>query len=190
MKHLMIIAAGYLLLIASSQALPLNDDKVTPKQPTETTITGSFSDRVNQGILMVHKQDPDAKFLEADVQLSSPASSATDVNISEIRLFFEGHDGYAIFLKCDASQCAPPEATHDRFVGDYVLKWPVQISLSDAINIKNAAGYTKPFEVFTLRTPLSYPSDMHPLYIFRNPDGSFVFVDTVTEQAYSSQTQK
>jgi hypothetical protein len=63
-------------------------------------------------------------------------------------------------------------------LGDHVIvppHWPIRMALTEAIQLKNNAGNTLPFQSVNLRWPLS-PGNDEPLYIFRDTSGKLVFV--------------
>jgi hypothetical protein len=68
---------------------------------------------------------------------------------------------------------------------DVVIKWPVQMDLPQANELKEKAGYKEPYGAVTLRNPLG-PKLSNPYFIFGgNPTKPYIFVDTVTGEVHA-----
>ncbi len=66
-----------------------------------------------------------------------------------------------------------------------MIKWPVNMDLPKANDLKNEAGYTEPYGAVTLRNPLG-PTVSNPYFIFGgDPMKPYIFVDTVTGQVHA-----
>lgn len=69
---------------------------------------------------------------------------------------------------------------HDVYLGSDPLTRPVQMSPHQAALLLWKAGYRQPFGLVTYRQPNAGGPTGHPLFIFSQPGGHFVGVDTVT----------
>lgn len=69
---------------------------------------------------------------------------------------------------------------HDLYVGSDPLTKPVQMSPHKAAHLLWKAGYRQPFDLVTYRQPNAGGPTAHPLFIFSQPGGKYVGVDTVT----------
>ncbi|KAF0410090.1 hypothetical protein F8M41_008303 [Gigaspora margarita] len=73
----------------------------------------------------------------------------------------------------------PPTLIDEPWLEDLIIHWPIDMDLYLANRLKEAAGFTKPYETVTLRNPLE-PKPGNPLFIFGDGSSQFIFVDIVT----------
>ncbi|CAG8796582.1 45136_t:CDS:1, partial [Gigaspora margarita] len=140
----------------------------------------SFNDRVNTAVSIVIKQYPYAKLYEADgVALGGPTKDPT--KIDHIKVIFYNVNKTTVFIsETSPGNFSPPILFDKEWLGDIIIDWPIGMDLYQANRLKEAAGFTKPYETVFLRNPFFRPKLGNPLFIFGNGSLQFILVDTVT----------
>ena len=145
----------------------------------------NFEKTVDKGLTLIRKKYNNPTFYEVDVSLKSPAADKSAVDIQKLSMVFGLANGDSVILNDTPPNFEAPVIVHSPFLGDYALQWPLSMTLDQAIDTKNKAGFTQPFSHVTVRTPLSYPSSFHPDYIFQTQPHQFIFVDSVNQAVYA-----
>jgi hypothetical protein len=131
----------------------------------------TFTERVNRAIEIVTGEYPEAKLAQAYTTKLSPDSTYL------LKLDFHNKNETTVSIQeTAAGQFEPPIFINQFLLGSANINWPVAVSLEQAMELKNKAGFDVPDNVFTLRLPV-YPGDVHPLYIFGR-SVPYVFVDS------------
>ena len=178
-----ILFAALLLSSLYSQANLSSINKITPETMC-TEDVGDFEHIVDQGIKIILKKYPESIFYEAGVKLKSPVVSPEGARLTRVYLVFGLSSGRTAILHYTPPDFEDPVIFPAQYVGDCAIKWPLAITLADAITIKNAAGYKQPFSYVTLRSPLCRLALRHPGFIFPIQPRKFVFVDSVDGEIY------
>lgn len=146
------------------------------------TILG-FVGRVTIAVRIVTELYPHAKLYEADGGASS-GSTSDPAKIDQLRVVFRNENNTTIIIKeTGYGEFGKPELIREAWLEDIVIEWPVKMDLPQAQELKEKAGYTKPYSTVTLRNPLG-PTPTNPYFIFGNHDSSYVFVDTVSSTVH------
>lgn len=144
----------------------------------------SFDGRVNIAVRIVSEKYPNAQLLEASGVAMNGATTNPD-QVEGLRVVFANDNNTTVIIKeTSFNEFAAPQLIQEPYLGNVVLDWPVKMDLAEANTLKEAAGYTKPFNSVVLRHPL-VPSAKHPYFIFGIKNEPFVFVDTVTKEVHS-----
>lgn len=139
----------------------------------------SFNGRTNIAVRIVTERYPEADLYEANGTASS-GPTTDPAKIDQLRVVFGNQDGSTVFIKETAyGEFGEPQRIPELWVGDVVIKWPIEMDLPEAIRLKEEAGFKGPFGSVTLRNPLVPPIG-NPYFIFSTDSSGFVFVDTVT----------
>ena len=146
----------------------------------------SFDGRVNIATRIVQEQYPDAKLYEADgVSTTGPTDDAA--GIDKMRVVFQNSDNTTVMITEEKyGEFGEPKLFKSPFLGDVVIEWPIKMDLTQAIELKNRAGYKGEFTTVTLRNPLG-PRRTNPFFIFGSDQRAFVFVDVVTGEVHSGE---
>lgn len=145
----------------------------------------SFNGRVNIAVRIVTEKYPKAWLYEADGTAS--AGPTTDpAKIDELRVVFGNENNTTIIIKeTNYGEFGEPVLIEEPWLEDVVIKWPVQMDLPQANELKEKAGYKEPYGAVTLRNPLG-PKLSNPYFIFGgNPAKPYIFVDTVTGEVHA-----
>lgn len=144
----------------------------------------SFLGRVNIAVRLVQEQYPQAKLYEVDATPSD--SSVTDPEKFDLlRVVFQNENNSTVFIRSTGwGTFGEPTLIPEPWLEDVVINWPVEMTLEEAIGLKNAAGFGGPSANMTLRNPLG-PTLSNPCYIFGYPGKAYVFVDTITKKVHS-----
>lgn len=135
----------------------------------------SYLGRVNIAVNLVKDKYPASKLYEVD---GIPTKGATTdwKDIDSLKaVFTAGNNDTAIVKSTGWGEWGKVDYVHEPWVEDVVVPWPVDLELSDAVDLMKKAGYTLPFGAVTLRWPL-YPGVKEPYYIFTLTNGAHVFV--------------
>ena len=145
----------------------------------------SFRGCVNIAVRIVTEKYPDAQLYEVD-GVSSTGLTTDPLKIDQLRVVFHNSNDTTVIIKSTAwGEFGEPELIPHIWVGDVIIKWPVKMELTEANQLKEAAGYKAPYGAVTLRNPLG-PQKSNPYYIFgSNPREPYIFVDTVTKKVYA-----
>lgn len=145
----------------------------------------NFVGRVNIAVRIVTEKYPNAKLYEVDGGLSSSGFTTDPLKIGELKVVFQNTNNSTVIIKSTGwGEFGEPELIPHPWVEDIVIKWPVEMDLTEANQLKEAAGYKTPYNTVTLRNPLG-PKITNPYYIFgNNQSESYVFVDTVTKEVH------
>ncbi|CAG8717275.1 26355_t:CDS:1, partial [Gigaspora margarita] len=139
----------------------------------------SFNDRVNIAVSIVIKQYPYAELYEADgMALGGPTKDPMKIDHIEV-VFQNENDTTVIINETSPGNFDPPTLIDEPLLEDLIIHWPIDMDLYHANRLKEAAGFTKPYETVTLRNPLG-PKPGNPLFIFGDGSSKYIFVDIVT----------
>jgi|GEM_PF-1224816 len=142
----------------------------------------SFDGRVNIAVRIVTGEYPQAFLYE--VEGSATGGLTTDpAQINRMRVIFGNTGNTTVIIEeTNYGEFGKPVLIGQPWLEDVVIKWPIDLDLPEANELKEKAGYKWPYSLVTLRTPLG-PAIGNPLFIFGgNPSEPFVFVDTVTKK--------
>ncbi len=147
----------------------------------------SFNGRVNIAVRLVQEQYPTAVLLEAQGSASNSGATKPE-EIDQLKVVFTvlGDGGTVIIESKSYGEFYEPVYYPSPWLGDHIIKWPVEMDLNEAQRLKENAGYTEPYAFVTLRQPL-YPGSIHPYFIFSTSGSYYVFVDTVTKEVTLGQ---
>ena len=145
----------------------------------------NFVGCVNIAVRIVTEKYPDAKLYEAD-GTSSSGLTTDPLKIDELRVVFQNTNNSTVIIKSTRwGEFGEPELIPHPWLEDIVIKWPVKMDLTEANELKEAAGYKSPYGAVTLRNPLG-PKISNPYYIFgSNPNEPYIFVDTITKKVHA-----
>jgi hypothetical protein len=145
----------------------------------------SFVGRVNIAVRIVTEKYPNAKLYEAD-GTSSTGLTTDPLKIDQLRVVFQNSNNTTVIIKSTGwGTFGEPILIPEPWLEDVVIKWPVEMDLDEANQLKEAAGYKQPYGAVTLRNPLG-PKIGNPYYIFgSNPMQPYIFVDTVTKEVHA-----
>lgn len=145
----------------------------------------SFNGRVNIAVRIVTEQYPEAKLYEAD-GTASGGPTTDPAKIDQLRVVFQNVNNSTVIIKeTGYGEFGQPVLIPEPWLEDVVIKWPVDMDLPKANELKEKAGYTNPYGAVTLRNPLG-PKIGNPYFIFGgNPAQPYIFVDTVTGEVHS-----
>jgi hypothetical protein len=140
----------------------------------------SFNGRVNIAVRIVKEQYPEAELYEAD-GTASGGPTTDPAKIDQLRVVFRNvNNSTVIITETGYGEFGPPQLIPHFWAGDVVIKWPVNMDLPQANQLKEQAGYTDPYSNVTLRNPLG-PTVSNPYFIFGvSHSEPYIFVDTVT----------
>jgi len=140
----------------------------------------SFNGRVNIAVRIVTDKYPQAKLYEAD-GTASGGPTTDPVKIDNLRVVFQNTNNTTVIIKeTGYGEFGPPTLIPEPWVEDVVIRWPVEMDLERANQLKEAAGYKQPYSAVTLRNPLG-PTRSNPSFIFGGSgSGQYIFVDTIT----------
>lgn len=144
----------------------------------------NFIGRVNIAVRIVTEKYPKAKLYEVD---GSACELTNDpLKIDQLRVVFQNEDNSTVIIKSTGwGEFGEPVLIQEPWLEDVVIKWPIEMDLVEANQLKEAAGYSASYRTVTLRNPLG-PKPTNPFYIFGgNPGQPYVFVDTVTKEVHS-----
>lgn len=192
-KRLAPVIAGLGALILMMTAVPVAS--AAPAQTDGLVATPNNSARylasvngyqrlVDSVVAQVTAINPAAQLMEIDGSApSAPSLSVFDQ--TRWRFVFNAVSSAGETLVYFATVTLPsPVASvvvvHDLYVGSDPLTKPVQMSPLQAAHLLRKAGFTQPFDLVTYRQPNASGATAHPLFIFSQPGGHFVGVDTVT----------
>jgi len=141
----------------------------------------SFDERVNTAVGIVTQQFPRAQLYEAEGAASKGPTTDPE-QIDEMRVVFRDGDHHTIFIKeTSVGEFGPPVVAPVSWDGDLLIDWPVKMDLERANQLKDAAGYTAPYDSAILRAPFGSSDTGNPAFEFSSqPSNQHVFVDTVT----------
>lgn len=142
-----------------------------------TLETPGFNGRVDRIVRIVREQWRDAVLLEAGSIPDMLVETYPDEVTLKVVLSVEG--GTVVATETDWTQPISPEFRPMPWLGSARLPWPVALDELEAEIVYRAAGHGPQFGAVTLRQPI-YPGMTEPYFIFRTPEGPFVFVGTVT----------
>jgi hypothetical protein len=145
----------------------------------------SFNGRVNIAVKIVTEEYPHAFLYE--VEGSATEGLTTDPSqINRMRVIFGNAGNTTVIIdETNYGEFGKPVLFNQPWLEDVVIKWPIELDLPEANELKEKAGYKWPYSLVTLRNPLG-PVIGNPLFIFGgNPSEPFVFVDTVTKKVSS-----
>lgn len=145
----------------------------------EADLSLTFNERVSRAVEIVDGKYPEAKLYEADGTADSPTSKPS--GIDHLRVVFDGGENNTVIITEKAvGVFGKPELIPHPWCEDVVIEWPIDMDLSKANELKEAAGYTDPYGAVTLRNPLG-PTLENPSFIFGgDPTQPYIWVDTVT----------
>lgn len=144
--------------------------------------TPGFNGRVDRIVRAVRDQWPEAVLLEA----SSIPSTLVETYPDEValRVVLQVDGGTVVVDETDWTQPVSPVFRPQPWLGSARLPWPVALDELEAEALYRAAGHGPGFGAVTLRQPV-YPGMTEPYFIFRTPEGPFIFVGTVTRKLKS-----
>ncbi len=141
--------------------------------------TPGFNGRVDRIVRIVRDQWREAVLLEASSIPDTLVETYPEDVTLRVVLSVEG--GTVVVTETDWTQPISPEFRPQPWMGSARLPWPVALDELEAEGVYRAAGHGPQFGAVTLRQPV-YPGMTEPYFIFRTPEGPFVFVGTVTRK--------
>lgn len=141
--------------------------------------TPGFNGRVDRIVRVVREQWREAELLEASSIPDTLVETYPEDVTLKVVLSVEG--GTVVVSESDWTQPISPEFRPQPWMGSARLPWPVALDELEAEDFYRAAGHGPQFGAVTLRQPV-YPGMTEPYFIFRTPEGPFVFVGTVTRK--------
>ncbi len=141
--------------------------------------TPGFNGRVDRIVRIVREQWREAVLLEASSIPDTLVETYPEDVALRVVLSVEG--GTVVVTETDWTQPINPEFRPQPWMGSARLPWPVALDELEAEGLYRAAGHGPKFGAVTLRQPV-YPGMTEPYFIFRTPEGPFVFVGTVTRK--------
>lgn len=144
----------------------------------------NFIGRVNIAVRLVTEKYPDASLYEVD-GYSSTGQTTDPLKIDELRVVFRNIKNTTVIIKSTGwGSFGEPVLIPGPWLEDVIIKWPVDMDLEEANQLKEAAGYKDPYGAVVLRNPLG-PKLGNPYYIFgNNPSVPYIFVDTITKEVH------
>lgn len=145
----------------------------------------SFLGCVNIAVRIVTEKYPDAQLYEVN-GVSSTGMTTDPLKIDQLRVVFHNSNNSTVIIKSTGwGEFGEPELIPHIWVGDVIIQWPVKMDLTEANQLKEAAGYKTPYNAVTLRNPLGAVKS-NPCYIFNSDHkGTYIFVDTITKEVYT-----
>jgi hypothetical protein len=142
----------------------------------------SFDGRVNIAVRIVTGEYPQA-FLYETEGIATGGLTTDPSQINRMRVIFGNTGNTTVIIEeTNYGEFGKPILIGQPWMEDVVIKWPIDLDLPEANELKEKAGYKWPYSLVTLRNPLG-PVIGNPLFIFGgNPSEPFVFVDTVTKK--------
>src|SRR5262249_51484571 len=117
----------------------------------------SFLALLTQAAEIIEQNYPDSMFYEAD-GIPSGGAAQQEPDVDPWRFVFLGPPQNdrttSVILNFQAGQFGPA-ILHDPILGDRVIDLPIEMGLERAIEIKNGADHSGPFDAVTFRWPLS-----------------------------------
>ena len=141
--------------------------------------TPGFNGRVDRIVRIVREQWREAVLLEASSIPDTLVETYPEDVTLKVVLSVEG--GTVVVTETDWTQPTLPEFRPQPWLGSARLPWPVALDELEAEAIYRAAGHGQQFGAVTLRQPV-YPGMTEPYFIFRTPEGPFIFVGTITRK--------
>lgn len=144
----------------------------------------SFSGRANIGVRKVLEKYPDAKFLEAQGEMSDGRyiKNPNDLEKTTVVFHLEGK-GTVLAESTGYSEFGEPYLVEKPWFGAVEFNFTdVKMDSNEAFELKIKAGFDKSFNGLYLFHPLN-ATITEPHFVF-NRFGSFVFVNTVTKKVF------
>ena len=136
--------------------------------------TLSYLGNVNIAIRFIDEKYPGSKLYEVDgLPIDGPTTDYKD--IQNLRVVCTTGKGTAIIHSKEWGEWGLIDYIDQPWLEDQVIKWPIEMELSEADELLKKAGHTGAYTAVTLRKPL-YPGVVQPSYIFAMEDHSYVFV--------------
>lgn len=149
----------------------------------------NFLEILNKAAEIVTEKYPGARFYETSGEPEGGSGTNAD-DVQTWEFVFWNTDNNTIILHYDKGIFGKPEYIPHGWVGDCYIDLPIKRSLSNAIELKNKAGYTDPFNRVILRWPL-YPGATEPYYIFGLfAQGIWVFVGVYSGKVTTEPLKK
>ena len=163
-------------------ALVLAAALAVPASTSAKDVTKLFDKAVGK---VTSKPDfADAVVLEADGAPNGRKAADGAAQINKWLFVFqnatEGSDFASVTIRWRRGEgFGKPKGHRSPFLEDVVIKKAPKMSLNDALDLMDDAGYGRSFFNVVLRSPLG-PERVPPLYIFEVAQGTFVSVNTKT----------
>lgn len=135
------------------------------------------------GFNLVMDQYPSAQLLEIN-SWKSEGTTLTPEELDNMRIIFSFEDTKTIIIESlNANAFGSPILSEEPFIQDVAMKhFPLEMDLSEALDLISKAGYEKPFSNVSLKHPLK-KGFYNVFYIVENPhDGVSVLVNTLTKE--------